>query len=92
MSVCSYQTQKDKRNRKKQQSNHERDKILNASEQKEHRAEKQKEKKKQKKFRDWFFHDPKGKLLSYYDTYMLLVIAYSCFSSAYFCAFEFPTD
>lgn len=42
-------------------------------------------------WKDYFFIEPTHKLLQFYDTYMLLVIAFSCFSSAYYCAFDFPT-
>ena len=51
-----------------------------------------KETKKKKKFKDNFFMDPQGTFLSNFDTFMLIVIAYSCFTSAYYVAFEFPTD
>ena len=34
--------------------------------------------------------DPRDRFLSTFDTYMLLVVAYSCFSAAYFTAFEMP--
>lgn len=46
----------------------------------------------EKKWKDYLFLDPKGKFLSSYDTYMLLIITYSCFSSAYYCAFDFPNS
>ena len=51
-----------------------------------------KETKKKKRFKDNFFMDPQGTFLSNFDTFMLIVIAYSCFTSAYYVAFEFPTD
>lgn len=44
------------------------------------------------KCKDWFFINPKGNFIKAYDAYMLLVIGYSCFSSAYYCAFDFPTE
>lgn len=42
-----------------------------------------------KKFKDYFFLSPKDRFLSTWDTMMLMVIAYACFSSAYYCAFDF---
>lgn len=45
-----------------------------------------------KRCKDYFFIDPKGKFMRTYDAYMLLVIGFSCFSSAYYCAFDFPTE
>jgi len=33
---------------------------------------------------------PKDRLLSTWDTVMLIIIAYACFSSAYYVAFDFP--
>lgn len=46
----------------------------------------------EKRWKDYLFIDPTNKFLQFYDTYMLLVIAFSCFSSAYYCAFDFPTE
>lgn len=46
--------------------------------------------KKKVAFKDRLFLRPEDQLLQVYDTYMLLVIAYSCFTSAYFVAFSFP--
>lgn len=50
------------------------------------------EQSKTKKCADHFFLDPQDKLLSTYDTYMVVVIAFSCFSSAYYAAFDFPYE
>ena len=55
-------------------------------------AEKKEERKEKKKFKDYFWLDPADRFLSTFDTYMLLIVAYSCFSSAYFTAFDFPTE
>lgn len=44
----------------------------------------------QKSWKDYFFLDPEKRFLNIFDTYMLLVIAYSCFTSAYYVAFSFP--
>jgi hypothetical protein len=43
-----------------------------------------------KRCKDYFFLSPKDRFLSTWDTVMLLIIAYACFSSAYYCAFDFP--
>lgn len=48
--------------------------------------------KKDKRCKDYFFLEPTGRILSTYDTFMLSVITYSCFTSAYYCTFEFPTN
>ena len=50
------------------------------------------EKKEKKKCKDYFWVDPKDRFLSTFDTFMLLIVAYSCFSSAYFTAFDFPAN
>ena len=44
-----------------------------------------------KRWRDYFFFHNRNKFIEVFDTYILLVITYSCFASAYYCAFEFPT-
>ena len=44
----------------------------------------------QKNWKEYFFLDPEKRFLNIFDTYMLLVIAYSCFTSAYYVAFSFP--
>lgn len=43
-----------------------------------------------KNCKDYFWLDTRGRFLSTFDTFMLLIVAYSCFSSAYFTAFDFP--
>ena len=48
--------------------------------------------KEKKKFKDYFWLDPKGRFLSTFDTFMLIIVAYSCFAAAYFTAFDFPKD
>ena len=53
---------------------------------------KKEETKEKKKFKDYFWLDPKGRFLSTFDTFMLIIVAYSCFASAYFTAFDFPKD
>lgn len=45
-----------------------------------------------KKCKDYFFLEPTGRICSTYDTFMLVVITYSCFTSSFYCAFEFPTN
>ena len=47
---------------------------------------------KRKKCADYFFLDPHDKMISTFDTYMAVVIAFSCLSSAYYMAFDFPYD
>lgn len=41
-------------------------------------------------FKDRLFIESNSKFIQLFDTYMLLVIAYSCFTSAYYIAFSFP--
>ena len=41
-------------------------------------------------FKDKLFIASDSKFIQFYDTYMLLIIAYSCFTSAYYVAFSFP--
>jgi len=47
-------------------------------------------KEKNTNWKDHFFIDSKGRKIMYLDSVMLIVIAYSCFMSMYFAAFEFP--
>ena len=54
--------------------------------------ERDKHTKPNQRFKDKFLYDPKHPIMRFYDTYMLLVIGFSCFSSAYYCAFDFPTE
>ena len=41
-------------------------------------------------FKERLFFSPENKYLNIFDTYMLIIIAYSCFTSAYYVAFSFP--
>jgi len=50
------------------------------------------QKRERKKCKDYFFLSPKDRFLSTWDTFMLLIISYACFSSAYYVAFDFPRD
>jgi hypothetical protein len=43
-------------------------------------------------FKDHFFIHPSNQFLQAFENYMLFVIAYSCFTSAYYVAFSFPKD
>jgi len=47
---------------------------------------------KKKNFKDYFLLNPEGRFLSTFDGVMLVVVAYSCFTSAYYTAFDFPED
>lgn len=44
-----------------------------------------------KTFRDYFLLNPNQKFLTFFDSLMLLVIAYSCFTTSYYIAFGFPS-
>ena len=46
-------------------------------------------KNEKKNWKELFLWGPKERLLTYFDSWMLIVIAYSCFMSMYFAAFEF---
>ena len=46
--------------------------------------------KEQKSWKEYFFINSKDRLITYFDSLMLIIIAYSCFMSMYFAAFEFP--
>ena len=47
--------------------------------------------KKSSSFKDQLFLKPEGRILNTFDTYMLFIIGYSCFTSAYYVAFSAPT-
>mmetsp|Transcript_15224 Transcript_15224/g.20611 ORF Transcript_15224/g.20611 Transcript_15224/m.20611 type:complete len:144 (+) Transcript_15224:554-985(+) len=40
----------------------------------------------------YFLLNPEDRLLRYFDMFMLLVILYSCITSAFFTAFDFPSE
>ena len=48
--------------------------------------------KEKKSWKEYFFINPKDRIITYFDSLMLIVIAYSCFMSMYFAAFEFPIE
>ena len=52
------------------------------------KEKKEEEKKQNKTCKEKFFCQPRP-FLSFWDGVMLVIIAYSCFSSAYFASFEF---
>jgi len=58
----------------------------------EYEQKKEERKENPIKCKDRFWLDPRDKFLSTFDTFMLLIVAYSCFSAAYFTAFDFPTE
>lgn len=45
-----------------------------------------------KSCKDYLFISPKNNLINYWDVLMNVIIAFACFSSAYYCAFDFPRD
>ena len=64
-------------------------KVADSSEQ----GKEDNEKKEKENWKDHFFINPKeDKAITYFDSLMLIVIAYSCFMSMYFAAFEFPIE
>jgi hypothetical protein len=69
-----------------------REKTLKNDDKPKEQKDREKLTKTNTKFKDNFLFEPKHSLMKFYDTYMLLVIGFSCFSSAYYCAFEFPTE
>ena len=45
-------------------------------------------KEKQKTFKERLFLHPEGRFLSVWDVFMLIIIGYSCFTSAYYIGFH----
>ena len=58
----------------------------------DHTEKSDEQKEGKKSFKEYFFINPKDKMITYFDSLMLIVIAYSCFMSMYFAAFEFPIE
>ena len=47
---------------------------------------------RRKNCKDYLFISPKNAWISYWDVLMNIIIAFACFSSAYYCAFDFQRE
>jgi hypothetical protein len=59
-------------------------KVLTEDEEESHHRE------ERKNCKEYLFISPKNSLITYWDVLMNFIIAFACFSSAYYCAFDFP--